>query len=254
MNRLAFRLGSTSYVYPADILTNVKRLAALVDDIQLLLYQADSINELLDKDTLTTLKQLAYNNALTYTVHLPLDLKLGNEDYNIRIQSIKKIQKVIEKVKVLNPFAYTIHLNANSTNDWNLWQKYCIESLKYIANICGGPQMLTIENMPDYAIERLDPILNDYLFGFCLDVGHIWSHKQDPIPYFKKWKDCIRVIHLHGVQKRDHASIEHIPRKEIYNLLDIISKHNFSGVITLELFSEKDFFISKKIIDEWLLL
>ena len=36
-----FRLGSTSYVYPDDILPNVGKLATVVDDIELVLFKAD---------------------------------------------------------------------------------------------------------------------------------------------------------------------------------------------------------------------
>ena len=32
--QLPFRLGSTSYVYPADILPNVRKLAPVVDDLE----------------------------------------------------------------------------------------------------------------------------------------------------------------------------------------------------------------------------
>ncbi len=36
-----FRLGSTSYVYPDDILPNVRKLMSSVDDIELVLFEVD---------------------------------------------------------------------------------------------------------------------------------------------------------------------------------------------------------------------
>ena len=38
---LPFRLGTTSYIIPADILPNVRYLADKVDDIELVLFEAD---------------------------------------------------------------------------------------------------------------------------------------------------------------------------------------------------------------------
>ena len=41
-----FRIGSTSYIYPADILTNVEKLCRSVDDIELVLFELGSLKQL----------------------------------------------------------------------------------------------------------------------------------------------------------------------------------------------------------------
>ncbi|MCX7010033.1 MAG: hypothetical protein NTY53_22795 [Kiritimatiellaeota bacterium] len=38
----SFRVGVTSYVYPADILPNVERLAGRVDDVELVLFESEA--------------------------------------------------------------------------------------------------------------------------------------------------------------------------------------------------------------------
>jgi len=38
-----FRLGSTSYVYPADLVTNARQLAGRVDDIELVLFETENL-------------------------------------------------------------------------------------------------------------------------------------------------------------------------------------------------------------------
>jgi len=71
-----FRVGSTSYVYPDDILPNVRRLAADgdVDDIELILFEVDDgATNLPDLRTIDALCALAAQHRLTYSVHLPLD-------------------------------------------------------------------------------------------------------------------------------------------------------------------------------------
>jgi len=41
MNPYPFRLGTTSYVIPADILANVRHLAGKVQDVELVLFEVD---------------------------------------------------------------------------------------------------------------------------------------------------------------------------------------------------------------------
>ena len=41
MNDLPFRLGTTSYILPDDILPNGRYLAGKVDDVELVLYEVD---------------------------------------------------------------------------------------------------------------------------------------------------------------------------------------------------------------------
>ena len=43
-NRLPFRLGTTSYIIPDDILPNVTMLAPSIDDIELILFESDEIS------------------------------------------------------------------------------------------------------------------------------------------------------------------------------------------------------------------
>ena len=64
---LPFRLGTTSYIWPDDILPNVRQLAPLVDDIELVLFESDEYgSNLPDKDVIAELKQLALAYGLTY--------------------------------------------------------------------------------------------------------------------------------------------------------------------------------------------
>ena len=74
-----FRIGTTSYIIPADILPNVEYLAPLVDDVQLVLFETDEHGSNLPDATLRQrLADLAAQYGITYTVHLPLDLRLGD--------------------------------------------------------------------------------------------------------------------------------------------------------------------------------
>ncbi len=71
------RLGTTSYINPADIITNARKLAGRVDDIELVIFQADHEDDLPDRDAIDELIQIASDHNMTYTVHLPLNLGLA---------------------------------------------------------------------------------------------------------------------------------------------------------------------------------
>jgi len=98
-----FRLGSTSYVYPADILPNVRRLAGIVDDVELVLFEVDEQSNFPDAETIAELQQLASLHGMSYTVHLPLDLRLGTSRQEERLISIEKALKVMRATRALEP-------------------------------------------------------------------------------------------------------------------------------------------------------
>jgi hypothetical protein len=95
-NRFPFRLGTTSYIIPADLITNVRFLAPYVDDIELVLFEADDESNLPDKKTISELGSIARSENLTYTVHLPLGLSLGVVDEDERCRSVKKALHIVE--------------------------------------------------------------------------------------------------------------------------------------------------------------
>jgi hypothetical protein len=74
-----FRLGTTSYIIPAGILPNVHYLADRVQDVELILFDLDGgPSNLPTPDQTAELRQVAAHKHLTYTVHLPLDLRMDD--------------------------------------------------------------------------------------------------------------------------------------------------------------------------------
>src|SRR5512141_948132 len=105
-----FRLGTTSYIIPADILPNAHYLAGKVADIELVLFELDDgLNNLPTPEVLAELSQIGESADLSYTVHLPLDLRLG-KDGEEQSLSLAKAQKVIQGTRILKPWAYVLHL------------------------------------------------------------------------------------------------------------------------------------------------
>ena len=114
MQTYPFRLGTTSYIIPDDILPNARYLAGKVRDIELILFEVDDgPNNLPSPEVIDELSKIAKSNDMTYTVHLPLDLKLG-EDGSERDQSLVKAKRVIDCTRGLDPWAYVLHLDGKA--------------------------------------------------------------------------------------------------------------------------------------------
>src|ERR1051325_6030641 len=89
-----FRLGTTSYIYPGEILPNVELLADCVDEIQLLLFEGRSYSNIPNSKTIERLNQIGLEKQMTYSIHLPLDAYPGHEDESIRKESVRMIEKI----------------------------------------------------------------------------------------------------------------------------------------------------------------
>ncbi len=251
---MRFRLGSTSYVYPADLLTNVQRLARLVEDVELVLFEVEETSNLPDAETVAGLREVARRHGISYTVHLPTDLQLGAEGESWT-SSVEKARRVIRSTRPLNPWAYIVHLNPEGAGNRTRWQERCLEALEVLAREAGGPDLLAVENLENCPLERLVPALERSPISLCLDVGHLWLAGVDPLPALKAHLGRTRTVHLHGVNRRDHESLSWVSEESLCAVLGELVRQEYSGVVTLEVFSDRDFFSSwkrvKSLLEEW---
>ncbi len=244
---MKFRLGSTSYIYPADILPNVQRLAGIVEDVELVLFEVADASNLPDAHTISELRRIARVYGMTYTVHLPTDLELGARGRKW-IQSVEKARQVIERTRPLEPWAYIIHLTPCRTGDQSSWERMSTEALKLLSEETGNPEVLAVENLENCPLEHVSPILDQIPVSLCLDVGHLWMAGADPLPILQTHLKRARVLHLHGVNQRDHASLLWAPIDSLRASLAEVVRQEFEGVITLEVFSAEDFFPSLNLV------
>ena len=256
MKNLPFRLGTTSYVIPADILPNAHYLAGKVKDIELILFEVDDgPNNLPSREVIDELKQIAIPFDLTYTVHLPLDLKLG-EDGSEQDQSLVKAKRVIECTRELDPWAYVLHLDGKSVRTSTdpkrirLWQDQSVRALEIVSSWAGAAEKLAVENLETYPLDFIQPVLDRIPVSRCVDIGHLWLDGHDPIPYLQAALARTRVIHMHGIAERDHRSLIFMPQEKIQAVWDELLRTNYQGVLTLEIFSEEDFTSSLKVIED----
>lgn len=254
MQNYPFRLGTTSYIIPDDILPNARYLAENVRDIELILFEVDDgPNNLPSPEVIDELSQIARRHELTYTVHLPLDLKLG-DDSSEYDQSLIKAKRVIECTRGLDPWAYVLHLDGKSVRtsmDKDLirrWQSQSVHALEIVSEWAGSPEKLAVENLETYTLDFIQPVLDRIPVSRCVDVGHLWLDGHDPIPYLQAALPHTRVIHMHGIAERDHRSLSFMPQEKVRAVWDELIRMNYEGVLTLEIFSEEDFLSSMEVI------
>jgi len=249
IHSLPFRIGTSSYIIPADILPNVRYLAGKVRDVELVLFEVDDgQNNLPSDEVLDELIELAALYDLTYTVHLPLDLKLG-ADGSEQDVSLTKARKVIDLTKRLDPWAYVLHLDgrkvreSQNENVLHHWQEQAVRALEIVSEWAGGPEKLAVENLEGYPPDFIQPVLDRIPVSRCVDIGHLWLDCVPVMPYLEKALPRASVIHMHGIGERDHASLSHVDPGELDNVMRSLLA-NYRGVLTLEIFSEPDFLTS----------
>lgn len=242
-----FRLGTSSYIIPADILPNVRFLASRVQDVELVLFEVDDgQNNLPDAAAIAELRELARQSGLSYTVHLPLDLRLG-ADGDEGHRSMFKARRVIECTRALEPWAYVVHLDGHQERHsadravLQRWNDQAVRALEIAAAWAGGAERLAIENLETYPLDFWDEVLRRAPVSCCVDIGHLWLDGHDPLPFLAGRLERTRVIHIHGRAERDHRSLNFVPPDELARVLAYLIHAPYRGVLTIEVFGEDDF-------------
>jgi sugar phosphate isomerase/epimerase len=245
--RYPFRLGTTSYILPADILPNVAFLADRVDDIELLLFESDEYSNLPDRKTIAELRRYQVEHRLSYTVHLPLDLALGSTDETRRIASLSQCRRIFDRVRDLAAFGYILHL-CGSTDQLtspairDRWRDSLTRSAEALVAEGAPPARFCVETL-SYPFEWVADIVEAFDLSVCLDVGHLLVHGFDVSDYFERYFQRCRVIHLHGVADgRDHLDLSTLdPAIFDFVLGKLSDVPTDSRVLTMEIFSQPDF-------------
>lgn len=247
-NKYPFRLGTSSYILPDNILPNVRFLAPIVDDVELVLFESAEHSNLPGPPEIAELKQLAADNSLSYTVHLPLDVELGHPDESLRRRSVEQCRRVVELTRPLDPFAWVLHLshpvgpNPIPADDRPRWLKALAESAADLADTFSEPARCSVETL-SYPFAWVEDIVNEHGFSVCFDVGHLIL-RGDSLPL--AWDHLghkTRVMHLHGVRGRsDHTDVSALA-PEVMSLLWSALRQTEHGkrVVTLEVFNRTDF-------------
>ena len=253
--RFPFRLSTTSYIYPDQIIPNVIRLAPFLDEIELVLFESEELDNYPDEAQMKDLMNLSIHQGVDFNVHLPIDIFLGDESEEVRSQGISIVKKIIERTLYLNPSTYTLHFDLRDRSgreetDIQTWRRRIIRSTEGIAECGIESNRISIETL-GYPFEWIEDIIKKFGFSICLDIGHILIYGQDLPLYLKKYLPNTSIIHLHGFQNGiDHLGIDKLNGKTV----DFILSHlqNYGGILSIEVFSFDDLKRSLEILEkEW---
>lgn len=250
MSNMTLRLGTTSYILPDDILPNVRYLAPLVDDVELVLFESEGMSNFPDASTIGELAALAREHDLSYTVHFPLDIYPGAQEAKIRQNCVDTLLRVMELTSPLNPFGYVLHLTPDffgeePSEDVRRWLDgldWTLESVLSQSKV--ESRMLCAETL-SYRFGVVDELIRRHDLSVTLDIGHIWLMGYSMQENLSALLDRTRVCHLHGVKDgKDHLGLDKGNREDIETFLSAlrrqISLDQASRVLTIEVFSEPD--------------
>jgi sugar phosphate isomerase/epimerase len=256
--RLPFRLGTTSYIYPAGILPNVRSLKNRVEDIEIVLFESDEVSNYPSPSEVGELAAIGEQSGVSYTVHLPLDVFLGDPDRRIRQRSAGKCLRAIAATSRLKPHAYILHCQGTPESDHRQWldESWLIRldhSIVEILDHIEAPRLLCAETL-SYPFQLVEDLTERRGLGICLDVGHVLLYHQPLDLYLQRYLPRTRVIHLHGNSDgRDHLDLSRLPAMTLDLLFSSLAARPTAEdlVLTLEVFSEEEWRVSRTIVEEY---
>lgn len=249
--RFPFKLATTSYIYPDEIVPNVVRLGPFLDEIELVLFESKGQDSIPDNAQINHLIELSLLHRVGFNIHLPIDISLGDESEKVRTTGVSVARRVIQETLRLNPSFYVLHLDLINPPTFRLpkrgegesmqemdieaWRLRLIRSLKEILNERIEPKRISIETL-GYPFEWIEDMVKEFGFSICLDVGHVLINGYDLRHYLETYLPGTSIIHLHGVQNgSDHLGIETLPGPDLNLILS--SLRHYHGIVSIEVFS-----------------
>lgn len=240
-NRPPFRLGTTSFIYPAGWAENVARLAPHLDEIELLFFESRTPASLPDEDEMGRLADLAARAGLTYTVHLPVDVDLCAIDRAECHRAAATLAGIVAATAGLPVTGYTLHLDCPSADSPSAaqidqWRARARSGLERLLAAGVDPGTLSIETL-DYPYEWIFPLVEALDLRVCLDMGHLIIYGYDLAEAMDRYLARTTVIHLHGVAEgRDHLPLDRLETGLLDRILERLRQQGYCGSLSLEVF------------------
>jgi sugar phosphate isomerase/epimerase len=226
-------------------------LGPYLDEIELLLFESQGTDALPPRAVITELCRLAGEFNLSYNVHLPTDISIGDPDPARQNLAVETMIRVMDLVQPLDASALILHVpfGGKSLNESRVakWRDRVYSNLERILSGLKNKHTIAVETL-DYPLELLEDIIVDLDLAICLDLGHLMVYDYDLLKVYDKFGFKTAVIHLHGVENdRDHMTLERLSEKLASTVLAVLKR--FSGVVSLEVFSFEDLISSLKFIE-----
>jgi len=248
-----FKLATTSYIYPDHLIPNVARLAPFFDEIELVLFESQGLENYPDEIELRSLTNLRFNGQVGFNIHFPIDIFLGDKDERVRLRGISIVKKVIERTLSLKPSLYTLHFDLRNSDgsqetDIEAWRRRTLQSAQEMTKWGIEPKRISVETL-SYPFDWVEDIVKRFEFSVCLDIGHMLVSGLDIEGYFRKYLPQTSIIHLHGVEDGvDHLGIDRLNAKMVDLILSKL--RSFTGILSVEVFSFRDLKNSLEVLEQ----
>ncbi len=236
MKNFPYKIATTSFVYPSTIEDNCVKLEKLVDEVSLVFFETKSCLEYSTEELPYSLKNL----ALSYNVHLPLDLPW--EEGTEIVGEI--ILNLIEKVSFLEPCFYVLHPPPN--------RHYLLKLLSILQKKKFLLSQIYLENIKENnLLDIWETILRHDLY-VCLDIGHVLEYDQHNLLSAPHLYSRVRAVHLYGPMGSRHGSLKELNKKGRKILKEVFSQLSLGTTVVIEVFNEKDLLESLDFLYSWI--
>ena len=233
-----FRIGTTSFIYPAGYTENLARLGPYVDEIEILMFESHPDS----RPTRQLVREIgaqAEELSLTYNIHLPTDLDLTHPDPSRRRSACRILREFIAILLPLAPSVYVLHLpppdGIRTAEHLHRWHSIAAESLRDILSAGIPGRCLALENL-FFPYDQLDPLIEAFDLSVCLDTGHLALQAGDLEAFLQKYGTRIAIGHLHGLDDgQDHRALGGLPDHYVALLKNWLQ--GFHGSVSLEVFA-----------------
>ena len=170
-----FSFGVTSYLSPADITYNLKRVRGLADEMELILFEGKGYSNLPSKADVRRFARIAGKTGMRFNVHLPLDVDIASADERFRHESLETIAHIVELTRPLDPLGYTLHVLKDEESQPAHWRERVRDSLAQIAH---PHDMFCIETLA-WDLREIVDIIAALDYSVCIDIGHLLVGGRD---------------------------------------------------------------------------
>jgi len=248
-----FKLATTSYIYPDQIVPNVAMVAPFFDEIELVLFESEVQDNLPNEEEINALLNLSLHQEVGFNVHLPIDIFLGDKSEQLRSKGTSVVKRMIERTLCLNPSVYILHFDLRNSNgqeetDIQSWRKRILRSTEEITEWGIESKRISIETL-SYPFEWIEDMITEFGFSICLDIGHMLLYGQDLGAYLEKYLPQTSIIHLHGIENGvDHLGIDRLNGRIVDLILSKLQ--NYTGILSIEVFSFDDLKNSLEVLEQ----
>lgn len=239
---LPVRIGAPSYIWPGGYSFNIGLLSPVFSEIQLLVLESLETSPI-DMAEVELLKQYS-DGGLNYSVHLPVPSGLTDPSCD----PVIPILKIIEALKPLNVSNYVLHIDWEDGVDAEMVKKRLLEISEK-----GGIAIeeLCVENI-DSTFDKVWEMVGETGLSICCDVGHLIHAGEDPLLFIGKYKNNIRMAHIHGSGKKDHIPLTGIDKKILADIICRFAEMKIAGPVIIENYSVDEMQSSLTVIESLL--